>query len=275
MPTITGMVGGRRSPETFRNRQEDSMSKQEGPAIPAPSMCEPFGEFEVVSKEVWNEARKELLKEEKALMKVRDRLIAKRRRLPVTEVERGYRFIGPEGETDLLGLFQGRRQLIVYRFFYAPDVENWPDGACSGCSMFADTIVHPAHVAARDTTVAFVAAAPMDHIERLRKRMGWGHIPFYSLPDDRFSKDFEVAEQFGLNVFIQCDGRVYRTYFLNARGIEDIGSTFSLLDLTPLGRQEKWQDVPPGRPQGEPYTWWRLHDHYGKVAASHPRCTEG
>jgi predicted dithiol-disulfide oxidoreductase (DUF899 family) len=251
------------------------MSKQEGPAIPAPSMCEPVGEFEVVSKEVWNEARKELLEEEKALMKVRDRLIAKRRRLPVTEVDRGYRFIGPEGETDLLGLFQGRRQLIVYRFFYAPDVENWPDGACSGCSMFADTIVHPAHVAARDTTLAFVAAAPMDHIERLRERMGWGHIPFYSLPDDRFSIDFDVEELFGLNVFIRCDGRVYRTYFLNGRGIEDIGSTFSLLDLTPLGRQEEWQDVPSGRPQGEPYTWWRLHDHYGQVAASSPRCAEG
>ena len=94
------------------------MSKQEGAAIPAPSMCEPVGDFEVVSKDVWNEAREELLKEEKALMKVRDQLIAKRRRLPVTEVDNDYRFVGSEGETDLLGLFQGRRQLIVYRFFY-------------------------------------------------------------------------------------------------------------------------------------------------------------
>jgi predicted dithiol-disulfide oxidoreductase (DUF899 family) len=179
------------------------------------------------------------------------------------------------GETDLLGLFQGRRQLIVYRFFYAPDVENWPDGACSGCSMFADTVVHPAHLAARDTTLAFVTAAPMDHIERLRERMGWSHIPFYSLPDERFSEDFDVKEKFGLNVFVRCEEKVYRTYFLNGLGIEDIGSTFSLLDLTPLGRQEQWQDVPSGRPQGEPYIWWRLHDHYGQVAAPNPRCTEG
>lgn len=125
------------------------MSNREGPAIPAPSMCEPVGEFDVVSKETWTAARQELVAEEKAQVKVRDQLIARRRRLPVTEVDRGYRFVGPDGETDLLGLFHGRRQLIVYRFFYAPDVENWPDGACSGGSMFADTVVHPAHVAAR------------------------------------------------------------------------------------------------------------------------------
>jgi len=100
------------------------------------------------------------------------------------------------------------------------------------------------------------------------------NIPFYSLPDERFSKDFDVEELFGLNIFIQRDGRVYRTYFLNGRGIEDIGSTFSLLDLTLLGRQEEWQDAPAGRPQGEPYTWWRLHDHYGQVGAPDPRCPQ-
>ena len=141
--------------------------------------------------------------------------------------------------------------------------------------MVADTFVHPAHVPAHDTTLAFVTAAPMDHIERLRVRMGWGHITFDSLGDDRFSKDFDVEEMFGLNIFIQVDGRVYRSYFLNGRGIEDIGSTFSLLDLTPLGRQEEWQDVPSGRPQGEPYGWWRLHDHYGQVAAPNPDCASG
>lgn len=246
------------------------MAKQEPPAILAPSMREPIGELNVVSRKEWKKARDALVEEEKAHMKARDRLVAMRRRLPVTEVDRDYRFIGPDGETDLPGLFQGRRQLIVYRFFYAPDVENWPDGACSGCSLFADTVTHPAHIAARDTTLAFVTAAPVDHIQRLRKRMGWGHLTFYSLPDERFSKDFDVAELFGLNVFIQQDGRVYRTFFLNGRGIEEIGSVFSFLDLTPLGRQEKWQDAPEGRPQGDPYTWWRLHDHYGAVAAPGP-----
>ncbi len=251
------------------------MSKQEDRAVPAPSMCEPPGDFEIVSSDAWQRARDALVEEEKALMKVRDRLIAKRRRLPVTEVASDYRFVGPAGDTNLRGLFEGRRQLIVYRFFYAPDVENWPDGACSGCSMFADTVVHPAHLAARDTTLVFVTAAPVDRIESLQRRMGWTHLSFYSLPDDRFSKDFDVEDLFGLNIFIHLDNRVYRTFFLNGRGIEDIGSTFSLLDLTPLGRQEEWQDVPDGRPQGEPYIWWRLHDHYGQVGAPDPSCAEG
>jgi predicted dithiol-disulfide oxidoreductase (DUF899 family) len=246
------------------------MARQEGPAIPAPSMREGVGDFNVVSKDEWHTVRETLLGEEKALMKAKDRLVAKRRRLPVTEVDRNYSFTGTDGETDLLGLFEGRRQLIVYRFFYAPDVENWPDGACSGCSMFADTVVHPAHLAARDTTLVFVTAAPIDRIERLRERMGWRHIPFYALPDERFSRDFDVEEMFGINVFIRRGEAIFRTYFLNGRGIEEIGPVWSFLDMTPLGRQETWQDVPHGRPQGEPYTWWRLHDNYGQVAAPDP-----
>jgi predicted dithiol-disulfide oxidoreductase (DUF899 family) len=233
-------------------------------------MCEPIGDFDVASKEEWNAARETLLAEEKALMKAKDRLVAKRRRLPVTEVARDYEFIGSNGVRDLLGLFEGRRQLVLYRFFYAPEVENWPDGSCSGCAMFADTVVHPAHLAARDTTLAFVTAAPIDKIERLRERMGWSHIPFYSLPDDRFSRDFDVEELFGINVFIRCGERIFRTYFLNGRGIEEIGPVWSFLDMTPLGRQETWQAAPPGRPQGDPYTWWRLHDNYDQVAAPHP-----
>ena len=246
------------------------MARQEGPGVPAPSMRESIGDFDVVSADEWNAAREKLLAEEKALMKAKDRLVAKRRLLPATEVDRSYKFIGPNGERDLLGLFEGRRQLVVYRFFYAPDVENWPDGACSGCSMFADTVVHPAHLAARDTTLAFVTAAPVDKIESLRERMGWNHIPFYSLPDERFSRDFDVEELFGINVFIRRGERIFRTYFLNGRGIEEIGPVWSFLDMTLLGRQETWQEVPPGRPQGDPYTWWRLHDNYGPVAAPNP-----
>lgn len=251
------------------------MARQEGPAVPAPSMREPIGDFAVVSQDEWNAAREALLAEEKALMKAKDRLAAKRRLLPATEVDRHYRFGSANGDRDLLGLFEGRRQLVVYRFFYAPDVENWPDGSCSGCALFADTVVHPAHLAARDTTLAFVTAAPVDRIESLRERMGWSHIPFYALPDDRFSRDFGVEDLFGINVFIRRGDRVFRTYFLNGRGIEDIGPVWSFLDMTPLGRQETWQAVPPGRPQGDPYTWWRLHDNYGPGRRPRPAATEG
>lgn len=110
--------------------------KQEGPGIPPPSMLqESITLPEVVSRDEWQAARDDLLDEEKALMKGRDALAAKRRRLPMTPVRSQYRFVGPDGEVDLLDLFGGRRQLIVYRFFYAPDVESWPDGSCSGCAF--------------------------------------------------------------------------------------------------------------------------------------------
>lgn len=251
------------------------MPRQEGPGVPAPSMSRSIRGFDVVSDDEWKAAREKLLAEEKALMKAKDRLAAKRRRLPVMEVNRDYTFLGVDGNVDLLGLFRGRRQLIVYRFFYAPDVENWPDGACSGCSLFADTVVHPAHLAARDTTLVFVTAAPMEKIARLRERMGWNHIPFLSLPDDRFSRDFGVKEHFGINVFIRDGDRVFRAYFLNGRGIEDVGPVWSFLDMTPLGRQETWQDVPSGRTQGDPYIWWRLHDNYGSVADPDPLDVKG
>jgi predicted dithiol-disulfide oxidoreductase (DUF899 family) len=246
---------------------DENMTTQEGPAIPAPSMTqERIALPEIVSNDEWQAAYEEVLAEEKALMKARDRLAAKRRRLPMTPVRTDYRFVGLEGEVDLVGLFAGRRQLIVYRFFYAPDVENWPDAACSGCSLFADTVVHPAHLAARDTTLVFVTAAAQERVTRLKSRMGWAELPFYTLMGEDFSQDFGVEEMFGINVFVLDGDRVYRTYFLNGRGIEEIGPVWSFLDMTPLGRQEDWQDMPAGRPQGPRYEWWRLHDNYGDVA---------
>ena len=216
---------------------------------------------EIVSPAEWRVSFETLLTKEKQLTTARDALSAARRRMPMTKVDAGYRFIGPHGEVGLLDLFEERRQLIVYRFFYACDVEGWPEGACSGCSMFADSVTHPAHLAARDTTLAFVSAAPQERIETYRDRMGWS-VPWYTLVGDDFSRDFDVAEHFGLNVFVRDDEEVYRTYFVNGRGVETIGPAFTFLDLTPLGRQEHWEDAPPGRPQGDPYQWWRRHDEY-------------
>ncbi len=187
------------------------MAKQEGPGIPSPSMGQKeIALPDIVSRDEWQAARDGLLAEEKALMKARDSLAAKRRRLPMTPVRSDYRFVGPDGEVDLLGLFAGRRQLIVYRFFYAPEVENWPDGSCSGCAFFADTVTHPAHLAARDTTLVFASAAPQQRITALKARMGWKDLPFFTLVGDEFSRDFGVEEMFGLIVFVRDGDRVYR-----------------------------------------------------------------
>src|SRR4051794_30608739 len=220
----------------------------------------------IVSPQEWESAHAQLLAEEKQLTRARDALAAKRRRMPRMAVEKEYRFAGPNGPAGLLDLFAGRRQLIVYRFFYEPGVAGWPDHGCRGCSMVADQIAHPAHLNARDTTLALVSRAPQDHIRRWQARMGWEHLPWYTLTDD-FDADFGVDEWHGTNAFLRDGDRVYRTYFINSRGDEAMGSTWSYLDITALGRQEAWEDSPEGYPQTAPYEWWDLHDAYGERTA--------
>jgi predicted dithiol-disulfide oxidoreductase (DUF899 family) len=222
----------------------------------------------IVSPQDWEAAREELLVEEKKLTRARDALAAKRRRMPRMAVEKGYRFEGPGGPVSLLDLFEGRRQLIVYRFFYEPGVHGWPESGCPGCSMVADQVAHPAHLNARDTTLAFVSRAPQADIERWRARMGWSEaIPWYTLTDD-FDKDFGVDEWHGTNAFFRHDDRIFRTYFVNNRGDEAMGSTWTYLDITALGRQEQWEDSPEGYPQTPPYEWQRRHDEYDQSAES-------
>ena len=114
----------------------------------------------IVSTQEWEAEREKLLVEEKELTHARDALAAKRRRMPRTAVEKNYAFVGPDGPVSLLDLFEGRRQLIVYRFFYEPGVHGWPEGGCPGCSWVADQITHPAHLNARDTTIALISRAP-------------------------------------------------------------------------------------------------------------------
>jgi predicted dithiol-disulfide oxidoreductase (DUF899 family) len=214
----------------------------------------------VVSPQEWEAARQALLVKEKELTRARDALAAQRRRMPRMAVDKPYRFEGPGGATSLLDLFEGRRQLIVYRFFYDPDVEGWPDAGCEGCSFLADQVAHLAHLNARDTTLAFVSRASQPQIEQLKPRMGWD-IPWYTLTDD-FDKDFGVDEWHGTNAFLRDGNDVFRTYFVNWRGDEAMGTTWAYLDITALGRQEVWEDSPEGYPQTPPYEWWRRHDEY-------------
>jgi predicted dithiol-disulfide oxidoreductase (DUF899 family) len=221
----------------------------------------------ILSPEDWRAAREKLLVKEKELTRARDALAAERRRMPRMLVEKEYRFEGSNGAASLLDLFEGRRQLIVYRAFYEPDITttaegtSYPERGCVGCSFIADQIAHPAHLNARDTTLVFASRAPQAQIQGLKERMGWQLIPWYTITDD-FDADFDVDEWHGHNAFYREDDRVYRTYFIDSRGDEAMGTTWSYLDMTALGRQEEWEDSPEGYPQTKPYGWWNYHDNY-------------
>ena len=223
----------------------------------------------IVSPEEWDAARRKLLVKEKELTRARDALAAQRRRMPWMAVEKDYLFEGPNGSATLLNLFEGRRQLIVYRFFYGPDISTmaqggtYPERACVGCSFLADQVAHPAHLNARDTTLAFVSRAPQAEIKGLKERMDW-NVPWYTLTDD-FDADFGVDQWHGTNAFIRDGDRIFRTYFIDSRGDEAMGSTWNYLDITALGRQEEWEDSPEGYPQTPPYEWWNYHDAYDQT----------
>jgi predicted dithiol-disulfide oxidoreductase (DUF899 family) len=214
----------------------------------------------IVSPEAWETARQQLLVKEKALTRARDALAAERRRMPWMAIEKTYEFKGPQGKLSLIDVFEGRRQLIVYRAFFEPGVFGWPEHACRGCSLGADQVAHLAHLNARDTTLIYVSRAAQADIARLKVRMGW-KMPWYTITDS-FDTDFGVDEWHGHNVFFRDGERVFRTYFVNNRGDEAMGTTWSYLDISPLGRQELWEDSPAGYPQTSPYKWWNWHDNY-------------
>ena len=223
----------------------------------------------IVSQEEWESAWQHLLVKEKALTRARDALAAERRRMPWMAVEKKYEFEGPKGKVTLLDLFEGRRQLILYRAFFEPGVFGWPDHACRGCSLGADQVSHLSHLHARDTTLAYASRAPQPAITRLKERMGW-KFPWYTIADS-FDKDFGVDEWHGHNVFFRDGDKVFRTYFINNRGDEALGTIWGYLDITPLGRQETWEDSPEGYPQTAPYKWWNWHDNYNAEPSPNPK----
>jgi predicted dithiol-disulfide oxidoreductase (DUF899 family) len=223
-----------------------------------------------VSEAEWRAAREALLVKEKEATRRQDALAAERRRLPMVEVAKNYLLDGPDAKASLVDLFDGRRQLLLYHFMFGPN----QDQGCDGCSMMVDQLPHLAHLHARDTAFVLVSRAPLATIEPFRERMGWT-VPWFSSFESEFNVDFGVSpatpqigeyqdgETFGLSVFLRDGDRVYRTYFTNGRGVEHLGTVWTLLDLTPFGRQEDWEDTPAGRPQTGPYQWWRHHDRYG------------
>ncbi len=232
---------------------------------------------QIVSRDEWLTARKELLAKEKAATRARDELNAERRMLPMVEIEKDYVFEGPDGKVGLLDLFDGRAQLIVYHFMFGP---NW-DAGCPSCSGFVDQIGHLAHLKARGTSMTAVSRASFAKIEPFRARMGWT-LPWYSSYGSDFNYDFHVTldeavlpisynyrtveehrqagteyyvggeqpfELPGLSCFLRDGDRVFHTYSTYGRGADTLGSTDSLLDLTALGRQQEWEK-PAGRSSG-------------------------
>ena len=256
--------------ENGKQKGQTKMAKQSGPKRQTkPGQTKPAieAQSEAIGKTTarsvstateWEATRQKLLVKEKELTRARDALAAERRRMPWLAVEKDYEFDGPKGKASLVDLFDGRRQLIVYRAFFEPGVHGWPEHACIGCSMVADQVAHVAHLNARDTTLVFASRAPQPDIALVKARMGWD-MPWFTMTDT-FDADFGVDEWHGTNAFIRDGDRVFRTYFVNNRGDEALGSTWSYLDLTALGRQEDWEDSPDGYPQTRPYSWWIWHD---------------
>jgi predicted dithiol-disulfide oxidoreductase (DUF899 family) len=210
----------------------------------------------IVSEEEWQRSHEALLAKEKQATRERDALAAERRRQPMMEFSTDHEFEGPDGVVTFTDLFEGRPQLILYHFWFPPDGDP-----CGGCSMFTDQVSELAHLNARDVTFALVSRAPQAQIEQLKRRMGW-EMPWYTVIGEEFQKALGTSEYFALNVFLRDGDRVFLTYTTTGRGVEALGSVWTFLDLTPLGRQEEWEDTPPGRPQTPPYQWWRLHDQY-------------
>jgi predicted dithiol-disulfide oxidoreductase (DUF899 family) len=215
---------------------------------------------QVVSREEWQAARDALLTKEKELTHALDALAAERRRLPMVALDTTkYQFTAPDGQqVGLADLFDGHRQLIIYHFMLEPE-QDW---LCGGCCTLTDNLDSQSqpHLSARDTRLILMARAPQQEIEPLRQRMGW-QVPFYSCYGSDFNDDLGL-QYFGISVLLSDGDEVFRTYFTTARGVDRLRLDFNLLDLTPYGRQEEWEDSPEGWPQTETMGWLRLHDEY-------------
>lgn len=206
----------------------------------------------IVPREQWAAEREALLFQEKAHTREGDRLAAARRRLPMVKLDKEYVFDSPEGKQQLLDLFAGKRQLIVYHFMYGPD---WEKG-CPGCTGFVDAIADLSLLDQRDTRFVLVSRAPLAKLDTWKQARGWS-IPWYSSFASDFNVDFNVTreqgEASGLSVFFRLGDEVYHTYSTYARGVENLVHTYALLDVTPYGRQEDFEDSPAGWPQKPTY----------------------
>jgi predicted dithiol-disulfide oxidoreductase (DUF899 family) len=200
----------------------------------------------VVSAEEWQVARDELLRAEKENTHARDALSARRRRLPMVQFPE-YKFDSPTGPRTLLDLFGDNDQLAVYQF-----MNVGPDGFCPGCTHFTNNISMIDVLAENGCSWATISDMPQTQIEGYKKKMGWT-LPFLSSAGTSFAKDCGADEGFMLTVFLRDGSDVYRTYNTTGRGVDGFLFVNSILDLCPYGRQEDWEDSPPGWPQHPTY----------------------
>jgi predicted dithiol-disulfide oxidoreductase (DUF899 family) len=214
----------------------------------------------IVSRDEWLVARAKLLTKEKEATRARDRLNAERRRLPMVKIDKAYLFEGSNGKVSLFDHFDGHRQLIIYHFMFDP---TWDEG-CPMCSFLVDNIGHLAHLHARDTSLVLVSRAPFAKIEPFKTRMNWT-IPWFSSYGSDFNYDFHATtddgEEGGLSVFLREGENIFHTYSTTARGVDLLHGTYNYLDLTPLGRQESWEE--PADRSTPSDDWLRYHDKYG------------
>lgn len=231
----------------------------------------------ISSRSEWLAQRLKLLEEEKSLTRAYDRVNALRRRLPMVKVEKDYVFAGPDGEKRLIDLFEGRRQLIVHHFMFDP---AWDKG-CRSCTWHAKQFGDLSSLAKTDTTMVTISRAPIEKLVAYQREMGWSN-KWYSSYGSDFNYDFHVtidpargameynyktgedltksvgnidasSEYPGFSVFFRIDDEVFHTYSAYARGVERLMDTLGLLDITPYGRQEDFEDSPEGWPQKPTY----------------------
>ncbi|WP_433269330.1 DUF899 family protein [Actinosynnema sp. CS-041913] len=211
----------------------------------------------VVSADEWQAALDELLVKEKEQTRALDALAAARRRLPMARVSADHRFVAPDGTpVGLLDLFAGRRQLVVYHHMLEPG-QDW---LCPGCTSFTDNIADQSHLNVRDTRLILMSRAPQDEIGVVRDRFGYT-VPWYS-SEPAFYDEIGLVGGFRLSVFLRVGDDVFRTYYTTARGVDRLRLDFNLLDLTPYGRQEEWEDSPEGWPRTPTMEWLRVRDEY-------------
>lgn len=206
----------------------------------------------IVSQQEWLLARETLLAHEKELTQHYDRVNAERRRLPMVRVEKSYIFNSPEGPRSLYDLFDDQTQLIVYHFMFHP---TWDNG-CAGCTGFVNDLGDLSELSVRNTQFVLISRAPLSKLLAYKARMGWQR-PWYSSFDTDFNQDFQVTidddERHGLSVFFRIADDIFHTYSTYKRGCESLSDVYRLLDMTPYGRQEDWEDSPPGWPQRPTY----------------------